>query len=127
MIIGTLPKYPLLRPRASEKMTDHASLVSIGRLRGAAHNIISGTSSSLAMEQATSRPRGQSYWTDAMIYHIHNVSREMHHYYYDDYGSTECLCYYACAEGQTSLARFVVDCCGFSGGDTLGQGAQNVA
>jgi len=71
VIIGTLPKYPLLRPRASETMTDHASLVSMGRLRGAAHNIISGTSSSLAMEHATSRPQGQSYWTEAIIYRVH--------------------------------------------------------
>jgi len=65
--MGTLPKYPLLRPRVSERTTDHVSLVSIGRLRGAAQSIISGTSSSLATEQATSRPRGQSYGTDAII------------------------------------------------------------
>jgi len=67
VMIGTLPKYPLLRPRANETITDHVSLDSIGRLRGAAQNIISGTRSSLATEHATSRPRGQSYWTDAII------------------------------------------------------------
>lgn len=64
--MGTLPKYPFVIPSMADSTIAHSSPDSAGLSRGVAHNIVSGTRTTLASEQSANLPRGQSYGTEAM-------------------------------------------------------------